>query len=289
MSFRIYKHKIMIDGRSKIFDFLVDGRKYYVYRITDINTNESYYGSRASKNKDLITDFWGYGTSSKRKHSILNNSINYKLKIIKEFDNYDDMIIYESFLHWYFNVKSHSVFFNEANQTPFGFANNRAGCVLSEVHKNKISKSITGKLNGMFGKTHTLETKKRWSDIRTGVRISEATKEKISQANKGHFVSEATKEKISQANKGHTRNNGSVNGHAKVIEIFNATGDIQHVCVGNFKQICEEYKLPFSALSGSYRTNGKPIWTLSQWSTMAKQRNEDRFIGWYAKIKEKEN
>jgi len=285
MSFKLYKNKIMLDNRSEIFDFLVDGRKYYVYRVMDLNTHESYYGSRASKQIDLIIDFWSYGTSSKRKHEILNNPQNYKLKIIKEFDNYDDMIIYESFLHIYFNVKELSIFFNEANQTPFGFNNNRSGCALSDEHKKKISKSISGKLNGMFGKTHSVETKKKWSVIRKGVRISESTKEKISKANKGHSVSDATKEKISKANKGHNRNNGANNGHAKVIKIFNAIGEIQHICKGNFKQICTKYKLPISALSVSYRNHGKPIWTLPQWSTMAKQRNEDQFIGWYAKIK----
>lgn len=284
MSFKIYRHNVLNDERSKIFNFLKDGRKYYVYRITDLNTKESYYGSRASQNENLVLDFWKYGTSSKRKTSILRNTYNYKLKIIKVFDNYDDMIIYESFLHDYFNVQELELFFNEANQTPFGFTNNRSGCKLSETHKDKISEN-NGR--GMLGKKHSIETKQQWSKIRKGVRITEETKVKISMANIGIKKTTEHKRKISEAHKGHQRSSGEQNGNAKIIEIFDSTGCKQYSCQGNFKEVCNLNNLPFSALSNSYRAQGKPIWDRPQYATLAKKRNEEKFIGWYATIQEK--
>ena len=76
--------------------------------------------------------------------------------------------------------------------------------------------TLNGIKNGMYGKTHTLETRKKMSEARIGKpswnkgkHFSEETKEKISNANKGKpswnkgkHLSEETKEKISNANKG---------------------------------------------------------------------------------------
>ncbi len=123
-NFSKYKNIILLDNRSNKFNFLNDGRIYYVYRITDINSLEYYYGSRILRKGTIEEDFWEYCTSSKRKSIINENKQNYKLKIIKTFNTSDDMMIYESYLHQYFDVKNHNKFFNEANQTPFGFNTN---------------------------------------------------------------------------------------------------------------------------------------------------------------------
>ena len=67
--------------------------------------------------------------------------------------------------------------------------------------RNKISKAITGKNNGFYGKHHTDETKKVLKEINSGKILSEVTRDKMSKSLHGHYVSEITKHKISQATK----------------------------------------------------------------------------------------
>ena len=76
--------------------------------------------------------------------------------------------------------------------------------------------TLNGIENGMYGKTHTLETRKKMSEARIGKpswnkgkHFSEESRKKMSEAhigkpswNKGKHLSEETKEKISNANKG---------------------------------------------------------------------------------------
>ncbi len=112
---------------DKKLNFNIDGREHYVYRVTDYTRNikEHYYGSRtppkSKKYKSLIEEFWTYRTSSKK--NVLNEDAkdNYKVKILKVFNNTADKMIYEAFLHQYFDVKKSNSFWNESNQTPFGF------------------------------------------------------------------------------------------------------------------------------------------------------------------------
>ncbi len=49
------------------------------------------------------------------------NPTNYRYKVIKIFNNSFDKILYESFLHQYFNVKDNSKFINKSNCKPTGF------------------------------------------------------------------------------------------------------------------------------------------------------------------------
>ena len=127
--YSIYKKLVLQDKRSKKLNFKPDGREHYVYRITDYTRTEKehYYGSHTpQKNKKYSTlkeEFWTYRTSSE--YNVLNEDKkeDYKVKILKVFDNSGDKIIYEAFLHQYFDVKLSSKFWNESNQTPFGFDN----------------------------------------------------------------------------------------------------------------------------------------------------------------------
>jgi len=137
MKYREYKNSILEDKKASIFTFEKDNRLHYVYRITEIETNEHYYGSRTSDAKDPIIDLKNYCSSSKRKKIIKENKDKFKFKIIRTFTNKDDKIIFESFLHYKFNVKlKNNGFFNEANQTPFGF--NTTGIKHTHTVKEKI-------------------------------------------------------------------------------------------------------------------------------------------------------
>lgn len=96
----------------------IDNRKYYVYRVTNLTTGLHYYGCRRSKSLDLGIRYF---TSSKLiKFDFKKNPQNYKYKILKIFDNYADMLCYETFLHLYFNAKDHPKFYNQVNSNPFG-------------------------------------------------------------------------------------------------------------------------------------------------------------------------
>jgi len=119
------KYKIENTNKIKSGNFENDGREHYVYRVTDLSRvkEKYYYGShtppKTKKYNSLVEEFWSYGTSSKRNN--VTESSNFKLKILKVFNNSGEKILYESFLHQYFNVKNNNMFWNASNQKPNGF------------------------------------------------------------------------------------------------------------------------------------------------------------------------
>lgn len=144
--YSVYKNKVLEDERSSKINFSIDGRTYYVYRITDLETREHYYGSRNSLIENLDEDLKKYGSTSKRKKSIIESYDKYKLKIVRTFDNPGDKIIFEAFLHQYFDVKLHPKFWNESNQTPFGF--DTTGFKFRNTKETKENKKLANKLKG---------------------------------------------------------------------------------------------------------------------------------------------
>lgn len=153
-TYKEYDYRVKRDERIDKLDFTGDGRTHYVYRVSDVSKNIHYYGSRVSSQSNLEDDFWNYGSSGKLKESILKHgSTKYKLKIIKSFDNYGDRIIYESYLHQYFDVRNHERFANKANQKPFGFT-----CFFDEEKKRIYSQKFSGENNPFFGQKHSIET-----------------------------------------------------------------------------------------------------------------------------------
>lgn len=96
------------------------------------------------------------------------------------------------------------------NRTDGGEGN--SGLLFTEEHKRKISESNQGKhstlieeKNPMWGKFHSLETRKKMSIARKGRFHSEETRRKISESVKGFAHSDQTRYKISHANKGRNR------------------------------------------------------------------------------------
>jgi len=150
--YSIYKKSVLQDKRSKKLNFEPDGREHYVYRITDYTRSEKehYYGShtpeRGKKYDSLEEEFWAYRTSSKYNVLNENKKEQYKIKILKVFDNPADKMIYEAFLHQYFNVKLSSKFWNESNQTPFGY--DTTGLKFKNSEETKAKKKAANKLKG---------------------------------------------------------------------------------------------------------------------------------------------
>ena len=128
--------------------------KSYVYRITNIKEQKYYYGSRKSKKEDLMQDLKSYRSSFKKWFKVdqINNPDNYKYKIIRVFETRDEATIFESKLHYKFDVKTHSKFYNLSNQTPNGFST--SGCVAVYdpiLEENKlVSKNDSKYIDGNY-------------------------------------------------------------------------------------------------------------------------------------------
>ena len=58
--------------------------------------------------------------------------------------------------------------------------------------------------------------------------------------------------------------------------------EIQHTCNGNFKEVCEENKLPQNALKVSYQSNGKPIHNKTNRHNFLTSMGITIRQGWYA-------
>ena len=56
---------------------------------------------------------------------------------------------------------------------------------MSEEHKQALSAAQSGENNGMYGKTHSEESKKKMSEKHKGKKLSEEHKQKISKSTKG--------------------------------------------------------------------------------------------------------
>ncbi len=175
---------------------------HYVYRITDLKSNKHYVGVRSSHR--FPTDDIGviYFTSSKNKDfktRFKNNPKQFKIKIVKIFNNRKDAIKLEIKYHNRLDVAKHSKFYNKINQQSV-FSDNFKGkvavaykenpekifIVTSEEYQKNKNKYILAcrrsiKTNGMKGKTHNKNVRKRLSkinknfvvafDIRTGEKV----------------------------------------------------------------------------------------------------------------------
>lgn len=75
----------------------------------------------------------------------------------------------------------------------------KKGIPLSAEHKNKISKSITGEGNGMYGRKHTLKSIEKNRKSNTGKKLTEKTKNKMSLSRTGSKRNERTKERMRKA------------------------------------------------------------------------------------------
>ncbi len=120
--FKKFKEEILKDPRAIKFGFKPDGRNHYIYRIS--KDGEHYYGSRTSEidpKDDLGFKYFTSSTNELFKEDFTRNSSNYKIKIIKIFDNKDDKYIYESFIHRKFNVSHNAKFINRYNHSPFTY------------------------------------------------------------------------------------------------------------------------------------------------------------------------
>lgn len=180
----------------------------HIYLITNLINDKKYIGQTIRKPKyrwaEHITNTLNpvmtvsYAMS---KYGVEN----FIFEVIDECSSHDELNEAESY--W---IDFHNTFNGHGyNMTSGGNLNT----IVSEQTKIKLSKKTSGKNNGMYGKAHTDETKKKISDKNKGRVHSCETRKKLSDrmiGNKHHMYgkhhSEETKRKISESQKGEKGN-----------------------------------------------------------------------------------
>ncbi len=110
----------------------------FVYQITEISTGMKYIGSKGTKSLNPYSDLKNYKSSSKNKCFKINqklNPLNYHYEILSYHTTREEAIFEESRLHYLYDVKCNTNYYNKSNQTINGFS--IAGKV---VVKNKAGK-----------------------------------------------------------------------------------------------------------------------------------------------------
>ena len=287
--YSIYKNLVLEDERSYKINFNIDGRVYYVYRITEIETKEYYYGYRIQVKEDILDDLKAYGSTSKRKKLIQENTEKYNFKIIRIFNNAGNSIIFESFLHQYFNVKSHDRFFNSSNQTPFGRDTSGRVSVngvmvnrdefkeqnLKFHTKNMVSCKNKNTLEYMQATKEEFDNNPNLVGVNYGRITSNKTKDRMSKSLKGRIFSKEHKENLSKSFKNRAPEyfkNLSESQKGKIIpnlvrekisktlcqeyKIYNELGvEVFHCYDMSFINFCKNSNLPFGSFKKSYQNN----------------------------------
>lgn len=161
----------------------------YTYKITNIVTNEFYVGVR-SCDCEIEDDKYMGSSSIWTRVYVKEHRKELKKEIIETFEtrklaNYAEVKLLKS-------VENDPLCINQY----FDFTPDVTG---TKQTPEWIKKRIKyGKENGMFGKHHSEETKKRISEKLKGRVMTEEHKEKIRQAELGKKVSLETREKISK-------------------------------------------------------------------------------------------
>lgn len=162
----------------------------YNYKITNIKTGEFYIGVRSCDCEIELDSYMG-SSSIWTKLYIKENKDFLKKEIVATFNtrkeaNKGEVILLQKYkdnplcINCYFDYTPDVT---GTKQTP------------EWIEKRKMF----GEKNGMFGKHHTEETKKKISNKLKGRKLSEETKKKIGDIHRGKIVSQETREKQSKA------------------------------------------------------------------------------------------
>lgn len=170
----------------------------YIYLIKNLYNNKVYIGQ--SKHIDQINNYYGSGILIKR--IIKKYGISYLKKIIIGFCNSKKELNEAEII---------CIDFYQSNDKRYGYNLTKGGegtngTKLSDITKQKMSKSRTGNKNPMYGKHRSEETKEKLRKANLGKHHSKETKLKLSKIFKGKksnreytSLSNETKQKISKA------------------------------------------------------------------------------------------
>jgi hypothetical protein len=246
-------------------------RYHYTYRITNKILNKHYYGTRTSKIEPKLDLGIKYFSSSSDKNFIQDqkdNPSNYKYKVIKTFNSREEALELEIKLHSRFNVGTNENFYNRAKQTSTGFDITGLFIKRTEEHQRKLNESYKGKIPWNKGKTLNYDV---WNKGKRGI-FSEETLDKM----KNWKPTDETKKKMSE---NHADVSGKNNPAAKCILILDKDNNLKYECLGNFKKVCKDNKLPY-AMFLKCLCEGKIAYETKQAQTRAKKNGNEEYIGW---------
>ena len=172
-------------------------KKYCIYKITNLINGKTYIGQH--KYKKLDDTYMGSGVylgKAKKKYGIENFK---KEIILSDIDNRELANDYEQFyILWNKALGKAEYNLDNGGKGPLQFTSETRQ-KLSNAHKGKF-----GKNNGMYGKHHTEETKKRISES-VKLAIPPETRARIYAKNTGQKRTAETREKMSKAMRGKIR------------------------------------------------------------------------------------
>lgn len=219
---------------------------FYVYRITNIELNKHYYGSRKPKNNRTPEDDLGthYFSSSRDKQFIQDQKSRthaYKYKVIARNLSREESLKLEIKLHNKFQVDINPHFYNRSKQTSTKWTCTKAtGKLISESHKNGGAKKISDSHKKLFEigiRSHEGENNPRYGDHRNWDEL---------------YGSERANELRNQKS---ITNSGANNPIAKKWMFTDPDGN-EYIIEGQCKQFCKDHNLLMVTLK---RTLGEVV------------------------------
>ena len=146
---------------------------HYTYEIINIINGKRYIGSRTCSGNPEDDLGIKYFSSSKDKDFIKEQKEHpwrFRYKITGIYPTRKSAIQEEINLHEFFDVGINPEFYNKAKQTSIGF--DRSGCKHNKASRIKMSISHigiqSGENNPMYGRTHTVDSRKKISEKVSG-------------------------------------------------------------------------------------------------------------------------
>jgi hypothetical protein len=205
-------------------------KNYYIYELIDPRTEKPFYVGWTSRTSDLRFGEHLRETRSKtvnlEKVKILKEILNENLKPITKivFQSIDkEKSIKEEIrlIDYYGRIRDGGILTNISKGGEHHILSDKVKKHLSEIRKNKtyeeilgkdkaidlkkrISKSVSGELNPMYGKNHTIEARKKMSEKLKGKSthpVSEYQKQRIRESNKSRVWTDEMRKKVSESQK----------------------------------------------------------------------------------------
>lgn len=228
-------------------------KKYYVYEYIDPNTNKPFYigkgkGDRFLHHIKRLRDTDNPHKTNKIK-KLLHEGTPPIINIIQsgltesEAFNLENVLIIKL---GRVNIKT-GILLNLSDG-----GEGQSGWIPNDNYRKKMSNSVKGDKNGMFGKKHTEETKEKIKQKALGRKVSKEQKEKISQRYKGEknpfYGKKHKKETIDLIrNKKKGRFTGENNFTSKTF-IFTDPNGNEFVVKGNFDNFCKKNNLSIAKM-----------------------------------------
>ena len=153
---------------------------YTVYAHRNLKNGKSYVGMTSQEPKYRWDNGKGYKNQPKIWADIQNSDWNsdWQHEILGKFENEQDALKYEAFLIAMLDTVRNG--YNSSTYSSYGF---------TEETRKKISESMTGEKNPMYGKHHSEDTKRKMSEAHKG-KIYANTKPILQFSKNGELIAE---------------------------------------------------------------------------------------------------